>query len=201
MNWVLIHGESVTGMTLHEMVAKADAGQIIGQARVEIEFEDTAHMLYRRLTAAAGRLLEEMLPAILDKTAPRISQDESQATKYGGRRPEDGILDFSNAAMTAYNLIRAVTTPYPGAFAFVDGRKWMVWWARPESGSAREAMPGTVIQLNKSNGCKIACGDGILNVLKCGWEHEPPMTIDEFISKYPQALTVGRRLTGKEILT
>lgn len=200
VNWVLIHGETVTGMTLHEMVEKADAGRIIGQERVGIDFEDTAKTLYDKLTVAAGRLLDRTMPAILDGTATRISQDESQATKFGGRRPEDGLIDFSRNAGTVYNLIRAVTAPYPGAFGWIDGRKWMVWWANPESGTARGGPPGTVIEADTPRGRRIVCGEGILNVLKCGWEHEPPLPIHEFVSKYPTALTLGRRVTGRETL-
>lgn len=200
VNWVLIHGETTTGITLHEMVAKADAGRIVGQERVAIDFEDTAKTLYDKLTGAAGRLLDRTVPAILDGTAPRIPQDESQATKFGSRRPEDGLLDFSRSAETAYNLIRAVTTPYPGAFAFIDGRKWMVWWANPESGSAQGAAPGTVIPSGNPSGRRIVCGEGILNVLKCGWEHEPPLPIYEFVSTVPTAPAAGQRVTGRETL-
>ncbi len=198
VNWVLIYGEAETGMTLHEMVAKADAGAMVGQESVPIEFEDTAHTLYGKLTQAAARLVERTLPAILDKTASRVAQDESQASKFGSRRPEDGAIDFTQSSGQIYDLIRAVTAPYPGAFAFVDGRKWMVWWGSPDSDTRTSAAPGTILAFDSSGGCRIACGEGALTVLKCGWEREPPMDIHEFAVKYPNVLAVGRRVTGRE---
>ncbi|MCX7983074.1 MAG: formyltransferase [Syntrophales bacterium] len=133
VNWVLIHGEKVTGVTLHYMVKKADAGDIVGQKRVEIDFYDTAETLFGKLCRAAGELLDEVLPLIKTGRHPRFPQDESKATTFSGRRPEDGRIDWQQNAISIYNLVRAVTRPYPGAFAFFpDGRKIMVWWCLPD---------------------------------------------------------------------
>ncbi len=133
VNWVLIHGERKTGVTLHHMIARADAGDIVGRREVAIDFEDTAHKLFQKLCAAADELLAEVLPLIRSGKAPRIKQDIQSGSYFGGRRPEDGKIEWSWPSLRIYNLIRAVTEPYPGAFSYLpDGEKLTIWWAVPE---------------------------------------------------------------------
>lgn len=133
VNWVLVNGEKKTGVTLHHMVKKADAGDIVGQQVVPIETTDTAFTLYRKLCHAAGDLLDEFLPLMKAGKAPRIPQDITQGSYYGGRKPEDGRIDWRWSAERIYNLIRAVTEPYPGAYCSLPGGlKLLIWWARPE---------------------------------------------------------------------
>ncbi|MBW1992684.1 MAG: formyltransferase, partial [Deltaproteobacteria bacterium] len=115
VNWVLIHGETETGVTLHYMEEKPDRGDMVAQKRVPITEEDTALTLFARMTVAAEELLREVYPLLRIGKAPRIPQDHSQATYFGGRRPEDGRIDWQRSAREIYNLVRAVTHPYPGA--------------------------------------------------------------------------------------
>jgi len=98
VNWVLVNGERETGVTLHYMVERADAGDIIAQRRVPIDLQDTALSLFRKITAAAAELLRETLPLIKSGIAPRIPQDAGQATKFGGRHPEDGKIAWEAPA-------------------------------------------------------------------------------------------------------
>jgi len=150
VNWVLVNGEERTGVTLHYMTAKPDAGDIVGQRAVEIDFTDTAFTLYGKLCREAAILLDEVLPLIRKGRAPRIPQDAARATYFGGRKPADGRIDWTWPARRIYNLIRAVTDPYPGAFTFLpEGEKMMIWWGLPEEaeppsageGVAPETMP------------------------------------------------------------
>jgi methionyl-tRNA formyltransferase len=131
VNWVLVNGETETGVTLHYMVRRADAGDIVGQRRVPIAFEDTAHTLYAKIVDAARATLHEAWPLLRDGCAPRRPQDLASGSYVGRRRPEDGRIDWSWPALRCYNLIRAVTHPYPGAFTSLDGRKLFIWWATP----------------------------------------------------------------------
>ncbi|MBN2438616.1 MAG: formyltransferase [Deltaproteobacteria bacterium] len=138
VNWVLVHGETQTGVTLHHMVRKADAGDIVGQRVVSIVPDDTALTLYGKLCGAAGILLDELLPLLKIGQAPRIPQDFSRGSYFGGRKPEDGRIDWSWTAERIYNLIRAVTDPYPGAFCDLpNGSRLMIWWGTPEEGRGR----------------------------------------------------------------
>lgn len=146
VNWVLINGERQTGVTLHYMIDKPDAGDIVCQKAVPIDFKDTALSLYDKLFNAAKSVLDEALPLIKKGKAPKISQNLSSGSYYGGRSPEDGRIDWKWSAIKIYNLIRAVTIPYPGAFSFVPaGEKMIIWWALPEDGAGRQnAVPGAV---------------------------------------------------------
>jgi len=148
VNWVLIHGEQETGMTLHYMVAKADAGDIVAQRRVPITADDTAHTLYGKLTVAAAALLRDVYPRLCAGTAARIPQDPTQASYFGGRRPADGVIDWTSSARRIADLVRAVTHPYPGAFTHWQDRQVLVWQARAEADAAPAAQPGTVVAVD-----------------------------------------------------
>jgi methionyl-tRNA formyltransferase len=147
VNWVLVQGERQTGVTLHHMVTKADAGDIVGQKAVPIARADTALILYKKLCDAAGDLLDELLPQMKSGTAPRLPQDIEEGSYFGGRRPEDGRIDWRWPAERIYDMIRAVTEPYPGAFCLLpDGTKLILWWATPEdvNDSHPASSPGRV---------------------------------------------------------
>lgn len=160
VNWALIHGESETGVTLHHMTVKPDAGDIVGQERLAISDDDTALTLHQRMTAAAAALLDQTLPLILAGSAPRTPQDQRLASYFGGRRPADGEIDWSRPAPTVRNLVRAVTRPYPGAFSFIGNRKLMVWSVAIAEGMAGAA-PGTVLSASP---LVIACGEGAVRI-------------------------------------
>lgn len=144
VNWVLVNGEKKTGVTLHYMIEKPDAGDIVGQKEVVIDFKDTANTLYDKLCRQATLLLDELLPLIKTGQMPRLRQDLAVGSYFGGRRPEDGRIDWNKSAVEIYNLIRAVTQPYPGAFALLENNeKMIIWWGEPKDGLS-DGVPGTV---------------------------------------------------------
>ncbi|MGZ5049996.1 MAG: formyltransferase [Methylobacter sp.] len=116
VNWAVLHGEPETGVSLHQMVEKPDAGSLIDQEAVEILPNDTAHDVFLKLTPAAKTLLTRCLPLLLAGTIEPKPLDLSQGSYFGGRRPEHGRIDWSQPAWSIHNLIRAVAPPYPGAF-------------------------------------------------------------------------------------
>ncbi|HGE2029697.1 TPA: formyltransferase, partial [Pseudomonas aeruginosa] len=122
-NWVLVNGETQTGVTLHRMIERADAGPILAQQAVAIDPEDTALSLHGKLRKAAGALLRDSLPLLALGVLPEVEQDESQASHFGRRTPADGLLDWHRPARQLYDLVRAVTQPYPGAFCQVGEQK------------------------------------------------------------------------------
>ncbi|MDD5483777.1 MAG: bifunctional UDP-4-amino-4-deoxy-L-arabinose formyltransferase/UDP-glucuronic acid oxidase ArnA [Kiritimatiellae bacterium] len=160
VNWVLINGEKETGVTLHYMTPRPDDGDIVSQARVKIDGNDTARTLFGKMTLAAVKLLDEALPLISAGKAMRKKQNNSLATYFGGRRPEDGEIDWSKDADQISNLVRAVTKPYPGAFTFSGGRKIIVWSAAVKTGR-KHGPPGSVLSADP---LVIACGRGALQI-------------------------------------
>ncbi len=161
INWALLKGESVTGVTLHKMVAKADAGDIIAQEKVVITDTDTSLTLHAKVREAAEVLLDKTLPLIEAGSYKAVAQDESQATYFGRRTAEDGLINWNNSAKEVNCLIRAVTEPYPGAFTYLGARKMVIWRARVlDDNQGKPA--GTVLS---SDPLRIACGQGAIEVV------------------------------------
>ncbi len=189
VNWVLVNGERRTGVTLHHIIEAPDTGDIVGQKEVVIEFEDTAYTLYQKLCAKARELLEEMLPLIKQGSPPRVAQDLKQGSYYGGRRPEDGRIDWSWPVMRIYNLVRAVTEPYPGAFThFPQGEKLLIWWALPEEDRASKGPLGA-LEFEKGD-VYVRASDGRLRLLdiEVGKKRMKDRKILEFFKKQKGAV-------------
>lgn len=168
VNWAIVRGARETGATLHEMVAKPDAGAIVDQQAVPILPEDTAIDVFRKVTVAAEIVLDRALPGLLDGTARSVAQDLTRGEYCGGRRPEDGRIDWSRPAREIHDLVRAVAPPYPGAFAMLAGRELRVLRTRsPHLG----ATPGPARLVAGSEGLVAHCVDGgILPILACELE-------------------------------
>ncbi len=160
VNWAILKGESETGATLHEMVAKPDAGRIVDQERVPIGPDDTAAEVFAKVSDAAETVLKRSLPHLLAGTASLKKQDLSKGSYFGGRRPEDGRIDWSKSALEIHNLVRAVAPPYPGAFT--DRMK--ILRTRVEN---RKAPPGRTGPYREGDAWFAACGDGkVLRLLE-----------------------------------
>jgi methionyl-tRNA formyltransferase len=177
VNWAVLHGATETGATLHEMTVKPDAGAILNQTAVPILPDDTAYEVFGKVTVAAEQCLWGVLPALLAGRAPRIANDLTQGGYFGGRKPEDGRIDWGRPAAEVYNLHRAVAPPYPGAFTDVDGVRYVIETARLIKGGAGAAAglpPGLAVQDNRILGI---CGDGgalhILGLLQDGAQVTP----------------------------
>jgi methionyl-tRNA formyltransferase len=168
INWAVLHGEPRIGMTLHRMVKAADAGAVIDQDGVEIGPRDTAEQAFRKVLPCAKRVLARQIDALLTGTARETPQDEAQATYFTGRKPEDGRIDWTQSSRQIFNLIRAVTDPYPGAFTDVGDARLMVWWAEPGSPAAagKRGAPGEVLSVTP---LVVASGDGALELTRTEW--------------------------------
>jgi methionyl-tRNA formyltransferase len=157
VNWAVLHGAHETGATLHEMTVKPDAGAIVAQSAVPILPDDTAFEVFGKVTVAAEQALWQVLPALLDGTAPRTVNDLSQGGYFSGRKPEDGRIDWTQPAQQVYNLHRAVAPPYPGAFTDVAGQRFIIERARLSRLERSELPPGLAVVDNCIVG---VCGDG-----------------------------------------
>lgn len=164
VNWAVLNGETETGATLHVMTQYADRGDIIARKAVPILFKDTALDVFLKVTGAARSILMSSLKDLEAGTAQRTPQDESLATKFGRRRPEDGRIDWNKTAVEIYNLVRAVTHPFPGAFTERNGKKLYIWKALPEAGTGKPGMPVS------ENPMLFGTGAGLLRILN--WQYE-----------------------------
>ncbi|MDD5177302.1 MAG: formyltransferase [Sterolibacterium sp.] len=116
VNWAVLHGERETGASLHRMLEKPDAGALIAQQAVPILPNDTAFEVFQKVTVAAEIALDRVLPLLMTGTAPELPLNLAQGSYFGGRKAEDGRIDWRQSAQAIHNLIRAVAPPYPGAF-------------------------------------------------------------------------------------
>lgn len=189
VNWVLVHGETETGVTLHYMEEKPDRGDIVAQRVIAIAADDTAHTLYTKLTDAAAELVRETYPRLCSGQAPRIPQDHNQASYFGGRRPDDGRIDWTRSAAQIYNLVRAVTHPYPGAFTLWRGRKLFVWEAAIVP-IATTTAAGRVAAVTPA--VRVQCGDGLLEMHRVQLDGEDEMPGSEWARRH--ALQQGEQL-------
>ncbi|MBZ0290213.1 MAG: methionyl-tRNA formyltransferase-like protein [Anaerolineae bacterium] len=183
--WALINGEDHTGVTLFEMVEDYDAGAIIGQARVPVSPDATIATVTEQVTDAYLALLETHLSALTTGNAPRRPQDDAQATYTCKLLPEDFRIDWSWPTARIYNLIRAVTAPYAGAYTTLNGQKLIVWSAQrvPDERRYVGRIPGRVIDIRAGEGVTILTGDGMLRLTRVQLEGQEAAAADSVLNK------------------
>ena len=193
VNWAVLHGERETGATLHVMEAKPDAGDIVAQQAVPILPDDTAKDVFDKVTVAAEIALWSVLPQLMRGQLPRRPNPLAQGSYFGGRKPEDGRLDWTRPAAELYNLIRAVAPPYPGAFFESGGRRLVVARARLARPEIADLLPESCgLGLHAAAGKLLArAGDGgvihILELWDAGFPGTPlsPQQVSELAAHLP----------------
>ena len=165
INWAIIKGETETGATLHEMVEKPDAGRIAAQEVVAILPDETALNVFNKVTVAAATALDRALPALVAGSVVLHAQDLAAGSYYGGRKPEDGIINWDDSAVNIHNQVRAVAPPYPGATTTINGQTITITRTALAPAHFTHSKPGF---LNVSSSrCIALCGDGrMLRVLE-----------------------------------
>jgi methionyl-tRNA formyltransferase len=116
VNWAIIHGEKESGVSLHRMEVKPDAGNLLAQRAVPVLRNDTAFDVFQKLKCAAEAMLLKIVPEMLAGRATETPLDLGKGSYFSGRQAEDGRINWRMAAEDIHNLIRAVAPPYPGAF-------------------------------------------------------------------------------------
>jgi len=163
VNWAIIRGEKESGSTLHYMTAKPDNGAIVAQQAVPILPNDTALQVFQKVTVAAEMALNDVLPALLAGTAKAEQQDLSKGAYFGGRKAEDGVIDWSQSAQDIHNLVRAVAPPYPGATTHLLGMPMRILQTLQTKCSAVGAKPAFYVKEGKAYAI---CGAGVLRVVR-----------------------------------
>jgi methionyl-tRNA formyltransferase len=196
-NWAVLNGETETGATLHEMSVKPDAGAIVGQTSVPILPDDTAQQVFDKVTVAAEQTLWRVLPALLAGEAPHLPNDIANGSYYGGRKPEDGRIDWSLPAGRVYDLVRAVAPPYPGAFTDIGDERFIVARARlAPIGDARVAAlanlpPGLHVSDNALFGL---CGDARAIAISELWHAHDGKTVVVTLAQFTQLTELTHRI-------
>ncbi|MCC6712301.1 MAG: methionyl-tRNA formyltransferase [Candidatus Dadabacteria bacterium] len=187
VNWAIVRGESVTGVTTMLMDEGMDTGDMLLRREVAIEDDDTGETLSRKLSIVGGELLAETLALLEEGGLRPEKQDESLATYAPIIRKEDGLIDWSKPARDIRNLVRGML-PWPGAYTFIGGKMLKVFRSAVSEGEGR---PGEVI---KSDGgvLRVAAGEGALDVLELQVEGGKRLGAAAFLA--------GRKIAGGAIL-
>ena len=159
VNWAILHGETETGATLHIMEAKPDAGDIVGQSAVSIDPNETATEVFGKVSQAAVKVINQVLPELVQGRIPRKPNNLAQGSYFGGRKPADGQILWHQTALQVHNLVRAVAPPYPGAFTDWQGQRRIVVRTSLEGPFPEELdlqVPGIQVVDNQVFG---VCGD------------------------------------------
>lgn len=182
IQWAIINGDSETGITTILMDEGMDTGAILLQERLTIEPEDTAGSLSVRMAALGGRVLVETLERLKAGTVTPKRQDDSQATLAPILKKEDGLVDWNSPARGLADRIRGLT-PWPGAYTFLDGDRWVLSKAAPLSEPATAA-PGTITAVSK-HAIHVATGDGLLTVTELQVANSRRMTVSQYLAGHP----------------
>ncbi len=166
--WALVLGLEKTGSTFFLMDEGADSGDIVSQEVIPITYEDTAATLYGKVTAAALKQMETFLPLLKSGRCPRRPQNPAEATYWQKRGNQDGCIDWHKPSREIYNLVRALTRPYPGAHMIYRGVEYKVWRVKEAaSHSPARAREGEVLMSDsKTSEFKVQCGEGVIHVVE-----------------------------------
>lgn len=147
--WQMINGEEFAGISLfyiNSVTEGVDSGDIIGQRKVKIEENDTIGTLYQKVGENGIGLLKENIPLIARGCAPRKKQTElSDQDIFPQRSPADGEINWAKTSRQIYDFVRAQTKPYPGAFAYQNAKKVMIWSCEVIPWEHTAVEPGTVL--------------------------------------------------------
>lgn len=176
INWAIIRGERITGITTMRMDEGMDTGDMLLKREVPIDDEDTGETLSQRLSLIGAELLIETIRLLKEGKLTPVPQDHSQATYAPMLKKEDGKIDWRKTAEEIRNLIRG-TLPWPGAYTTLEGKLLKVYKARVSEGDGR---PGEIIKSGSSI-LRVATGKGALDLLEVQIEGGKRLKAEEFL--------------------
>lgn len=186
INWAVLNGDTVTGVTIMHMASELDAGDIIAQRAADIGPDENAQQLYGRLAGLGGELLVETVAAIEAGTVGRTPQDGRKATLAPMLTRELSPMDWRRTAQELHNQVRGLV-PWPAATAELGGKRCKIFSAAPET-AGTDAAPGAVLEAGK-RGVLIACGGGTaLRILELQPDGGKRMKAADYLRGHPLPL-------------
>ena len=162
----ILDGHRKTGITIMHMSPKMDQGDMIAQAEIPIADTDTASSLHDKLKLLGRDLLLEVLPSIIDGTAPRIKQEEAEATYGFNITREDEKIDFSKTKKQVYNKVRGLNS-WPGAYTRLDGKVIKVWECYMTEETYPNLVDGQITNLYTNGiGVKVSNGEVVFTQIQ-----------------------------------
>ena len=182
INWAILNGESVTGVTIMYMAAQLDAGDIIRCAETPIDPDEDAQTLTERLAQLGANTLLQAVEDLEKGTATRTPQDHTQFTYAPMLDRSLSPLDFAKPARQLHDQVRGLI-PWPCASMALNGGDVKVYRTAVEEETA--AVPGTIVEANKK-GIAVACGDGkLLRILELQPQGGKRMPAAAYLAGHP----------------
>lgn len=178
IQWSIINGESVTGVTTMYMDKGMDTGDTILKRELEIGGEQTGEELFNDLSNLGAKALIETIKLIENKTAPRNVQEHELATYAPMLKKEDGLIDWNKSAKEIKNIIRG-TYPWPGAYTFHNGQRMKVFSVSIDPKNTDHS-PGTIVNIDKEF-IYVQTGDGIIIIKEIQFDNSKRMTVKDYI--------------------
>lgn len=191
VNWAIVNGETVSGVTTMKMDVGLDTGDMLLQREAEIGEEENAIELMEKLGVVGAELLSETLTRI-DELTP-IAQDHSLATLAPIMKKEDGVIDWSMTATEINNRARGFQ-PFPTAYTYYEGKRLIIWKA--SAGENPDAVPGEIIEA-RGDSLTIGCAMGtVLNAAEVQLEGKKRMPVRDLLNgvKMHPGEKLGERL-------
>ena len=155
----VINGDATTGVTIMRVVKELDAGPMLARVEVPIGLDDTTTIVESVLAIRGAEVLIETLDALESGTATEISQDPSRVTYAPKLTKSEGLVDWAWPAARIHNVIRGLW-PWPHAFTFLGGARYILHRSRLSAESSHGAAPGTIVRASATDGLHVACGEG-----------------------------------------
>jgi methionyl-tRNA formyltransferase len=202
IQWAVINGDRISGVTTMRMDAGIDTGDMIKKREVELAPDETGGSLFDRLSEVGAGLCVETMEALLDKTATFTPQDDSESSHVGMIKKEMGLIDWNQPADKTERLIRGLN-PWPSAYTMLDGKTFKIWKAKVICGAPKTAdgktdedkQPGTITHIGK-NELIVQTGEGALSLLEVQLAGKKRMDIGSFLRGY--SVEPGTRLGNTE---
>ncbi len=215
IQWAVINGDEYSGVTIQQMNAGVDTGDILYTREYRLREDETGESLFDALTLLGGEALAEALKLLEQGRLIPAAQDEAQASYAGKLTKEMGLLDFHASAVTLERLVRGLNS-WPSAYTFINGKQLKIWKAQAlsdevdmpsqsqeQTGAAADvpengrkdipAAPGTVIALDRES-FTVACGEGTLRILEVQLAGKKRMSVRNFLLGNANAVQVGTKL-------
>ena len=185
INWAILNGDDVTGVTIMHMAAELDAGDIIAQEATFISPIETAEELYNRLAVLGGEVLVKAVAEIEAGTAARIPQDPEKVTLAPMLSKAMSPVDWSRSAQEIFDQIRGLY-PWPGVSTDVIGGEPVKLWRAQVVEKHTDAGPGTIVATGKQ-GIDVACGElqHVLRILELQPQGGKRMTAAAYLAGHP----------------
>jgi methionyl-tRNA formyltransferase len=176
----ILAGDEVTGVTIMRVVKALDAGPVLAAQTTPIDPDETSIDVEARLAAMGAGLLVRTIEALRRGPVGEVPQDESRVTYAARLERMDGRIDFSRSARAVHNAIRGLQ-PWPLAAARLGEQRLLLLASQAIPDEATTAVPGTIVRVDP-DALIVACGSGVVRLLRLQREGRPPVTVRDFVN-------------------